>query len=99
MIFVRDIQRAVAEDHGLPVETMTEDIGFGAGKPERAWPRQDAMLLARRMTRKTYPLLGHLFNRDHSSIIHGVRSARRRCLADRKYLARVCAIRAKVLAK
>lgn len=55
------------------------------------------MMLSRRLTRKKYTEIGRLFKRDHSTVILGIRAARRRCLADRKNLEAMCEIRARVL--
>lgn len=98
MIFVRDIQRATAEHYGLSVCTMTVPDSIGARRRDQSHPRQMAMFLSRRMTKKSYLTLSVLFGgRDHQTIIHGVRATRRRCLADRKHLEDLCAIRARVL--
>ena len=78
-ISVRHIQDVVAADFGVPSETFRSP-----GKhAEIARPRQFAMLLARELTPHSYPVLGKLFNRDHSTIIAGVRSAQRRISRDR----------------
>jgi chromosomal replication initiator protein len=97
MILVRDIQRATAEHYGIPIEAMNEPLGFGASNWDRAHPRQLAMLLSRRMTKHSKQRIGHFFNRDHSTVIHGLKRARRRCLADRASLKALCEIRARVL--
>jgi hypothetical protein len=78
-ISVRHIQDVVAADFGVPAETFRSP-----GKhAEIARPRQFAMLLARELTPLSYPVLGKLFNRDHSTIIAGVRAAQKRVSSDR----------------
>jgi chromosomal replication initiator protein len=94
---VADIKRAVAAHYGLPFEAMHEPDRNGARLRERAQPRQMAMLLARRMTRKGYLTLAVQFKRDHSTVHHGVRKARRLCLSDRQVLKAMCEIKAAVL--
>lgn len=97
MILVRDIQRITAEHYKVSFDTMHELDGVGSRERDKAHPRQMAMLVARKMTRKQYTLLGRIFRRDHSTIISGIRAARRRCLEDREHLEALCKIRARVL--
>lgn len=98
MILVRDIQRAVAEHYGLPLETMSDPDLYGMRQHKFAHPRQDAMLLAHRMTSRNKSHLGRLFGgRDHTTILSGIRAARRRCLTNRASLEALCAIRVKLL--
>jgi chromosomal replication initiator protein len=98
VVLIRDIQRATAEHYGVSFETMYAPEGRGVRGRQFAWPRQMAMLLSRRMTPHSKVRIGQFFGgRDHSTIIHGCRQARRRCLADPKQLKMLCEIRAKVL--
>lgn len=99
MILVRDIQRAVAEHYGLPLAVISGADQYGMRRRKYAHPRQAAMLLARRMTPRSKSHLGRLFGgRDHSTIISGIRAARRRCLQKRENLEAFCVIRARILA-
>ncbi len=41
---------------------------------EVAWPRQVAMYLAREITGKSYPAIGRMFDRDHSTVISALRA-------------------------
>lgn len=41
-----------------------------------AWARQLAMALVRQRLALSYPEIGRVFNRDHSTVIHNVRNAR-----------------------
>lgn len=43
------------------------------------------MLLTREMTTLSYPRMGWEFNRDHSTVIHGVRSAKALRERDESY--------------
>jgi chromosomal replication initiator protein len=77
-ISVRRIQEVIAADFGVdPI--MFRSPGKAA---EIARPRQYAMLLARELTPLSYPVLGKLFGRDHTTIMAGVRSAQRRRAED-----------------
>jgi chromosomal replication initiator protein len=78
-ISVRRIQELVAADFGV------DPILFRSpGKRAQiARPRQYAMLLARELTPLSYPVIGKLFGRDHSTIMAGVRAAQRRVAEDR----------------
>lgn len=93
---IQDIQNAVAEQFNIPVIEMTS--------PRRvrdyAWPRQYAMLLARSLTRQTLPAIGKRFgNRDHTTIIHGIRAAERRIAGDEEIAAKVAEVRQKIVAQ
>jgi chromosomal replication initiator protein len=78
MLTVTDIQRRVARHYGLPIEIMrsprrTKDI---------ARPRQVAMYLAKNMTRCSWGQVARRFDRDHTTIIHGVRAVEERLRSD-----------------
>lgn len=69
------ILRDTANKYGLTVEDLT-------GPCRRryvAWPRQEAMWLARQYTSMSLPEIGRrLGGRDHTSIIHGERQHEKR---------------------
>jgi chromosomal replication initiation ATPase DnaA len=67
VISSRTIIRVVAEHYGFTREQLLAK----SRKPDRAQPRQLAMLLCRIMTGDSYPTLGRAFGRDHSSVMHG----------------------------
>lgn len=93
MIFVSDIQAAVAEAHEQPVECMREPDGLGSRARAKVRARQEAMFLCRDLisppgawrqcTRASYPTLGKLFGgRDHATVIHAVQAVEQRIGAD-----------------
>jgi chromosomal replication initiator protein len=45
-------------------------------------PRQVAMYLSRRLLKASYPRIGELFGRDHSTVIHGVTAVERLIKGD-----------------
>jgi chromosomal replication initiator protein len=51
-----------------------------------ALPRHVAMYLCRRLLNASFPRLGELFQRDHSTVIHGVTSVERRLKRDPSFL-------------
>lgn len=55
-------------------------------------PRQAAMGLARDLTRRSYPTIGRILGRDHTTVIAGCRSHTRRLATDPDYAARVRAV-------
>jgi hypothetical protein len=65
---VSDIQRAVAEHFGVPLDDMLS--------PDRthvtAHPRHVAMYLARELTAKSFPQIGRRFGRGHATVLHAV---------------------------
>ena len=71
MIFVRDIQQAVARRYRVPVSIMTQPDGLGTRAREFTRPRQVAMTLAVDITRHGPTRIGQLFGgRDHSTVHH-----------------------------
>lgn len=65
-VMIADIQRAVTEHYAL---------GSDALLSHRRWrrfarPRQLAMWLAQVMTDHSFPTIGDLFNRDHTTVMH-----------------------------
>jgi chromosomal replication initiator protein len=79
VIFVRDIQAAVCAHYGLPAIEMTSQRR--ARKVAR--PRQVAMTLSKQMTPQSLPAIGRMFgNRDHTTVIHAVKTVERLCLSD-----------------
>jgi chromosomal replication initiator protein len=86
MIFVADIQRAVADHYGLPIEAMREPDGAsGSRQRERARPRQVAMRLATHLTEHSLVRIGQFFgNRDHSTVISACKNVDRLRRDDEK---------------
>lgn len=66
---VSRIKRDIAHKHGVSVE----DIDGPRRTAKIARARQEAMWLAYRSTRITLMPLGRLFNRDHTSVLWGIR--------------------------
>jgi hypothetical protein len=75
------IQMTVAHHYGLSAREMTSE----RRSREIAWPRQIAMYLAYKLTPKSLPGIGRQFNRDHTTILHGIRCVRRRIASDQSY--------------
>jgi hypothetical protein len=78
-ISVRHIQEVVAADFGL----SSDEIRSNRKLPEQAHPRQVAMYLARELTPLSLPSIGRIFDRDHSTIVHGIRATKSRISSDR----------------
>jgi chromosomal replication initiator protein len=91
-ITVERIQRETALHYGIGLEKLLGD------NPNRkcAHPRHVAMYLARRIQaydrKRTLPELGKLFDRDHTTIIHGCKQVERRLREDPQTLKDVGAI-------
>jgi chromosomal replication initiation ATPase DnaA len=74
----RDLRMAViaevADRHGVPVEEVM------GGRREKiiARARQDSMAAIKaRFPNDTLPMIGRLFNRDHTTVLHALRKQRR----------------------
>lgn len=69
-VTIDDIQRKVAEHYNIRMGEMS------SGRRARAVarPRQVAMYLSKRLTSRSLPEIGRMFgNRDHTTVLHGVR--------------------------
>lgn len=71
---VADIKREVAAFFHIPIgEMVSQRRSRGVARP-----RQVAMYLAKQRTPKSLPNIGKLFgNRDHTTVIHAVRTVER----------------------
>lgn len=88
---IAQIQRAVAEHHNIPVETMREPSPHSKSRsdPVNGWnvsrPRQEAMALSWLLTDHSGPRIGHFFGgRDHTTVIHACRAVDKRRKSDPK---------------
>jgi chromosomal replication initiator protein len=69
-ITIDEIQRKVAEHFSIKVTEMSSSRRARAV----ARPRQIAMFLAKKLTTRSFPEIGRKFgNRDHTTVLHGVR--------------------------
>lgn len=87
---VARIQEVVANHFHIPAAEMVSQRRARAV----ARPRQIAMFLTKELTIKSLPDIGKLFgNRDHTTVIHAVRTVKRLCDADAEFEADVEALR------
>lgn len=76
---MNEIMRAVAAEYRVSVM----DIVSARRNRKLIFPRHISMLLARRLTHLSMPQIGrHLGNRDHTTILHGVRSIEQKLASD-----------------
>jgi len=73
---------AVCERFGL----RPSDLASRRRSRHVALPRQVAMYLCRRLLNASFPHLGELFQRDHSTVIHGVTTIEQRVKDDQSFL-------------
>lgn len=66
---VKRIQDVVSSYYHITPHEMTSE----RQAREVVIPRHVAMYLARQMTFKSLPSIGRLFNRDHTTVMHGIR--------------------------
>ncbi len=75
---IRGIQTRVAIACGVELEQL-----LGESRLESiVWPRQVAMFLVHKNVKASTPLIGGCFHRDHSTILHGVRTVKNRISYD-----------------
>jgi chromosomal replication initiator protein len=75
---VTDIQRIVAAYFNVSLDKM---LGK-SHEPFYAHPRQIAVYIARKVGRHSYPRLGIMFDRDHTTMVYAVREVERRMVDD-----------------
>ena len=89
-ITIDEIQRAVCAHYKLDKSDMASKRRVRA----IARPRQVAMYLAKELTPRSYPEIGRRFGgRDHSTVIHAVRTVEALRVADSELDAEIAAIR------
>lgn len=75
-VTMRQIATEVAQRHGLTLE----DLRGPNAAQAYARPRWEAMAIIREKTAFSLPQIGRFFNRDHTSVFHGLqRHAALRC--------------------
>ena len=80
-------------------EGVTSAEIFSVAKPKRiAHPRLMAYSLARELTGLSYPALGRLFRRDHTSLLYGCRAVDERSASDPEFAEKMAGYRAQVCA-
>jgi chromosomal replication initiator protein len=80
-----DIAGAVCDHFSL----RTADLRSKRRSKNVAMPRQIAMYLCRRLMNASFPHIGELFGRDHSTVIHATTVTERRIKEDTGFQATV----------
>jgi chromosomal replication initiator protein len=94
-LMVTHIQALVAAYYKIPVREMTSERRHRAV----ARPRQVAMYFCYELTPKSFPDIGRRFgNRDHTTVIHAVRTVQSLLLTDLSIEADVKALRERLAA-
>jgi chromosomal replication initiator protein len=86
------ISRAVCERFAL----RPSELRSRRRTQKVAVPRQLAMYLCRRLTRASYPQIGELFDRDHSTVMHATDATERRRKTDAVFHATVAEIERRI---
>ena len=81
-----------AEFHVLP-----EDLQAARGPQHRSMARYVAFYLMRKRAGMSYPAIGRVFGRNHSTVIHGCNMVRARMAAQDGFRAVVEALEAKLI--
>ena len=90
---ISEVQAVVAEIHNIPREALKSNCR----KRIWAWPRQEAMMLARELTGASYPLLArHFGDRDHTTCLYADRKIKANEATDPKLAARLHECRARI---
>ena len=90
---ISEVQAVVADVNGIPRAAIKSNCR----KRIWAWPRQEAMKLARELTGASYPLLArHFGDRDHTTCLYADRKIRANEATDPKLAARLAECRARI---
>lgn len=74
---LRDVEWVICAKFKVPREVLRLRCGRGQCGPRAHFrPRQIAYYLGREITGLSYPQIGRYFNRDHTTVIAGVRRIR-----------------------
>lgn len=92
-VTIAALKEAAAAFHDIDPDELV------SRKRERifAWPRQEVMYLARDLTDRSTTVIGKCLNRDHSTVISGVRAVEYRLGYHQETIEAVSAIREMVL--
>ena len=72
------ILHVVSEEYGIPKDTLLRK----ERKRIYSRPRQMVMYLLRNLTKRSYPAIGKVMGKDHTTVLHGVRAVERRASKD-----------------
>jgi chromosomal replication initiator protein len=72
-----EIAERTAAAHGVTVQ----DLKSQSRERRIAWPRQEAMAWAYETCRFSLTRIGAFYNRDHTTVLHGIRAAEKRRVA------------------
>jgi hypothetical protein len=90
---IHEVKTVVAAVHGIPVSALES----GCRKRVWAYPRQEAMKLARELTGASYPVIArHFGDRDHTTVLYADRKVSLREPEDAKLAARLNECRARI---
>jgi chromosomal replication initiator protein len=95
MVSVNDIRAAVVEFYGVDEVDFYTERRAGALREAR----QIAYWLAREYTKLSYPALGRIFCRDHTTVLYGVRQVDRRRQSEPRTYAAIQELRRRLDAK
>ena len=81
-----------SEEFGVPLlNLLSDERGQGV-----TLARHAAMALAHRLARRSLPVIGRAMNRDHTTVLHGVRRHEQRVAKDPVLAARMAALSARL---
>jgi len=92
MTIAHDIATLVCVDYRISENSFYSD----RRAVKYALPRQVAYYITHHLTKLTYPQIGRAFNRDHTSVMHGVKKIDERAAVDSDFRYRVARLMDKV---
>lgn len=87
---IRDCIEATARVYGCTADELRSDTR----RADVALARQTAYWVARTLVEASYPQIGRVFSRDHTTVFHGCQKTVARALFDADYVARLHQARA-----
>jgi chromosomal replication initiator protein len=89
---VSDIQAAVCQQyHIAPIEMTSRRNGRALARP-----RQVAMYLTRELTPLSTPEIGKAFARDHTTVLHAIRTIEAIMARDRQFASAIAVLRYRI---
>src|SRR3954464_2073152 len=94
-VTIRQIQIVVAKRYKVSLQAINSDTRNQAVM----LPRQIAYTLARRLTNKALTTIGPAFNRDHTTVMQGLRKTEKRARTDTEFAAELAQLEQVIMGK
>jgi hypothetical protein len=94
-VTIRQIQIVVAKRYKVSLQAINSDTRYQSVM----LPRQISYTLARRLTNKALTTIGPAFNRDHTTVMQGIRKIEKRARKDAEFAAELTQLEQVIMGK